>query len=135
MQWTIASLTYAVHEEKMHEFACSVLPGRFDRPRHFEVCLHVAKESQKVVIEGGPGKGFTCWQALKKAVNAHCDLSRPAACSFASIFVDVYRVFRKLRAERAEYFADVCLLMLPVATPLRKRVLLPGGLGAVAVAK
>eukprot|EP00959_Pyramimonas_sp_CCMP1952_P052264 1092531-Pyramimonas_sp.AAC.1 len=135
MQWTIASLTYAVHEEKKHEFACSVLPGRFDRPRHFEVCLHVAKESQKVVIERGPDKGLTCWQALEKAVKTHCDLSHPSACSFSTIFVNIYHIFRKVRADHAEFFADLCLMILPVATPLGKCVLLPNGLGTVAVTK
>ena len=39
MNWSIASLTYAVHETKKWEFACGVLPRRWERPRHYEVCL------------------------------------------------------------------------------------------------
>ena len=36
--WTISFLTFAVREAQRHDFACCILPHRWERQRHHEVC-------------------------------------------------------------------------------------------------
>jgi len=135
MQWTLASLGYAQHETKKWEFACSILPRRWERPRHFEVCLHFARESAKVMITQGEFAGQSVWSALEKKVNSECDLSHPSAANYSYLFTTLYTLFRKLRSQHPDWIVDCCLLFLPVARPLVVCSLLPTGFGTVAVTK
>ena len=136
MNWTIASLTYATHETKRWEFACSLLPRRWERPRHYEVCHHFAKEAPKVKIKKGPDTGKSVWQALEQRVNSLCDLSDAAATNYSTIFLAFYHIFRKLRATHPHWIVDSCMLMLPAGQdPLAKCALMPNGLGKVPLAK
>ena len=136
MNWTIASLTYAIHEIKRWEFACSLLPRRWERPRHYEVCHHFAKEAPKVKIKKGPDAGKSVWQALEQRVNALCDLSDAAATNYSTIFLAFYHIFRKLRVTHPHWIVDCCLLMLPAGRdPLAKCALMPNGLGKVPLSK
>ena len=115
-QWTAASLGQQVLNEKKHEFACVMYPGRWPTYTSYERSNTFFKTASGVMI--GDADGKSVFDDLHAKFKSSVAASQMSGANFDIVLKVTYDACRVLKDEHPEAISDVALLSMPKTATL-----------------